>query len=180
MIDERLDEITELDKNVNRNDLIYRYKGETPDEKFDKYDNASNLIDKIKIGEIKLVETKNYQIKSKSNLDKTKKENNKKRSKKQKNALYNIDMLYKARNVNIKFYDDYSLITSEAKNKAKSEGKGLKILTPKQLLQRLPIALGQVKACINSENLLNEIRQIFYSMYQSKDINKKVYSDIIK
>ena len=89
-------------------------------------------------------------------------------------------MLYKARNVNIKFYDDYSLITSEAKNKAKSEGKGLKILTPKQLLQRLPIALGQVKACINSENLLNEIRQIFYSMYQSKDINKKVYSDIIK
>ena len=45
---------------------------------------------------------------------------------------------------------------------------GLKILTPKQLLQRLPIALAQVKAGNNSENLLNEIRQIIYSLYQSK------------
>ena len=51
-------------------------------------------------------------------------------------------MLYKARNEAIKFYDDYSLMPSKAKNKAKSEGKGLKILTPKQMLQRLPIALA--------------------------------------
>ena len=50
-------------------------------------------------------------------------------------------------------------MTSEAKNKAKNKGK-LKILTPKQLLQRLPIALAQVKAGNNSENFLNEIRQI--------------------
>ena len=48
--------------------------------------------------------------------------------------LYNIEMLYKARNKAIKFYDDYSLMASEAKNKTKNEGKGLKILTPKQLL----------------------------------------------
>ena len=47
-------------------------------------------------------------------------------------------------------------------------GTGLKILTPKQLLQRLPIALAQVKAGNNSENLLNEIRKIVYSLYQSK------------
>ena len=45
---------------------------------------------------------------------------------------------------------------------------GLKILTSKQLLQRLPIALAQVKAGNNSENLLNKIRQIVYSLYQSK------------
>ena len=49
-----------------------------------------------------------------------------------------------------------------------AKGKGLKILTPKQMLQRLPIALAQVKAGNNSENLLNEIRQIVYSLYQSK------------
>ena len=49
-------------------------------------------------------------------------------------------------------------MVSEAKNKARNEGKGLRILTPKQLLQRLPIALVQVKAGNNSENLLNEIR----------------------
>ena len=61
-----------------------------------------------------------------------------------------------------------------------TKGKGLKILTPKQMLQRLPIALAQVKADNNSESLLNEIRQIFYSLYQSKQITKKVYNNIIK
>ena len=49
----------------------------------------------------------------------------------------------------------------------------LKILTPKQMLQRLPIALEQVKAGNNSKSLLNEIRQIFYSLYHSKGITKK-------
>ena len=68
---------------------------------------------------------------------------------------------------------------SKAKTKA-TKGTGLKILTPKQMLQRLPIALAQVKAGTNSENLLNKIRQIVYSLYQSKQIIKKVYNDIIK
>ena len=45
---------------------------------------------------------------------------------------------------------------------------GPKIWTPKQMLQKLPIALAYVKADNNSEGLLNEIRQIFYSLYQSK------------
>ena len=77
-------------------------------------------------------------------------------------------MLYKARSQAIKFYDDYSLIASEGRNKVKNKtsGKGLKILSPKQFLQRLPIALAQVKAGNNSENVLNEIRQIVYSLYQ--------------
>ena len=60
----------------------------------------------------------------------------------------------------------------EAKLKA-TKGTGLKILIPKQMLQRLPIALVQVKAGNNSENLLNEIRQIIYSLHQSKEITKK-------
>ena len=71
-------------------------------------------------------------------------------------------MLSKARNEAIKFYYDYSLMKSEAK-----KGTGLKILTPKQMLQRLPIVIAQVKADNNSESLLNEIRQIIYSLYQS-------------
>ena len=49
----------------------------------------------------------------------------------------------------------------------------LKILTPNQMLKRLPIALAQVKAGNNSESLLNEIRQIFYFLYRSKEITKK-------
>ena len=61
-----------------------------------------------------------------------------------------------------------------------TEGKRLQILTPKQMLQRLPIALAQVKTGNNSENLLNEVTQIVYSLYQSKQITKKVYNNIIK
>ena len=68
---------------------------------------------------------------------------------------------------------------SEAKLKA-IEGTRLKIITSKQILQRLPIALAQVKAGNNSESLLNEIRQIVYSLYKSKQITKKVYNNIIK
>ena len=67
----------------------------------------------------------------------------------------------------------------EAKRLAK-QGTGLKMLTPKQMLQRLPIALAQIKAGNISKTLLNEIRQIVYSLYQSKEITKKVYSNIIK
>ena len=79
--------------------------------------------------------------------------------------------------------NDYSKIRSEAIYKTKhdkKEGKGLKILTPKQMLQRLPIALAQVKPGNNSESLLNEISQIVYSLYQSKQITKNVYKHIIE
>ena len=70
----------------------------------------------------------------------------------------------------------------------KSKGSGilntnhskLKILTPKQMLKRLPIALAQVKAGNNSENLLNEIRQMIYSLYQAKEITKNVYNNLMK
>ena len=62
----------------------------------------------------------------------------------------------------------------------KTEEKGLKILTTKQMLQRLPVALAQVKAGKNSENLLNEIRQIVYSLYRSKESTKKVYNNLMK
>ena len=58
-----------------------------------------------------------------------------------------------------------------------TKGKRLKILTPKQIIQRLPIALAQVKQGNTSENLLNETRQIIYSLYRAKEITKKVYSN---
>ena len=48
------------------------------------------------------------------------------------------------------------------------------------MLQRLPIAPAQVKAGNNSKNLLNEIRQIIYSLGQAKEITKKVYSNLMK
>ena len=90
-------------------------------------------------------------------------------------------MLYKAGNKSIKFDDDYSSMMSEAKAKVRAtKGTSLKILTPAQMLQRLSIALAQVKTGNNSESLLNEIRQIIYSLYQTKQITKKVYNNITK
>ena len=59
------------------------------------------------------------------------------------------------------------------------KGKGIKVLTPKQMLQRLPIALVQVKAGNRSENLPNAINQIIYSSYQENEITKRVYNNIM-
>ena len=99
----------------------------------------------------------------------------------QKKVLTNANILFNGRNSAIKFIEDYGSMIYEAKRLAKEEqeGKGLKILTPNQMLRRLPIALAQVKAGNNSDSLLNEIRQIVYSLYRSKEITKKVYNKII-
>ena len=90
-----------------------------------------------------------------------------------------------------KFFDSREIVLNAFESKIfsiKSKGSSLlntdhsklKILTFKQMLQRLPIALAQVKTGNNSEKLLNEIKQIVYSLYQSKEITKKVYNNIIK
>ena len=65
-------------------------------------------------------------------------------------------------------------------NKQNQEGQGLKILTPNQMLSRLPITLAQLKAGNNSEKLKNEIRQLLYSLYRSKNMTKQVYNNLIK
>ena len=99
---------------------------------------------------------------------------------KPKKHISKFNILYNARNDAIKFLEDYSSMILEAKKLAREQkGKGLKILTPNQMLKRLPIALAQVKAGNNSESLLNEIKQIVYSLYRSKEITKKVYNNII-
>ena len=80
----------------------------------------------------------------------------------------------------IKFIQGYGSMTLEARRLVQQKGTGLKILTPNQMLKRLPIALAQIKAGNNSESLLNKIRQIAYSLYRSKKITKKLYNNIIK
>ena len=114
LADKRLNEITELDKKVNLDDLPYKYKGNTPNEKFNTHDNALDLIHKIKNGEIKLADVKNNQNNFRLNLNEIRKGGRK--SKEQKNTIYNIEMLYKAQKEAINFFEDYSLMVSEAKN----------------------------------------------------------------
>ena len=82
--DERREKITDLDKKVNSDDLIYRYIGNTADVKFDKFDNALNIINKIQNGEINLADVKNNQEKFKSYIGEIKAGNKKHRSKEQK------------------------------------------------------------------------------------------------
>ena len=65
LVDERLEEITKLDKNVNQDDLIYRYKGPTADAKFNKFDNAFSFLNKLREGKISLADAKRI----KQNLD---------------------------------------------------------------------------------------------------------------
>ena len=95
-----------------------------------------------------------------------------KNQKSKKSTIYNIEMLYEVRKETIDFFDNYSSIVFEAKNKA-TKGTGLKILTPKQILQRLPIALAQIKAGNNSENLLNEVRKLFILCVNQKKSLKR-------
>ena len=111
---------------------------------------------------MKLEEAKKLQNVFKSNLNEISKGRYK--SEVQESVLKTIKLFYKSREVVIKLVNDYSSIKSEAKCKTKY-GQGLKILTPKQMLQRLPIALAQVKAGNTSENLFNDIKQIIYSLY---------------
>ena len=59
------------------------------------------------------------------------------------------------------------------------QGQGLKILTPSQMLSRLPISLVQLKAGNNSEKLKNEIRQLLYSLYRLKKPTKQLYKSLI-
>ena len=58
-------------------------------------------------------------------------------------------------------------------------GQGLKILTPDQMLNRLPISIAQLNAGNNSEKLKNEIRQLLYSLYRSKKLTKQIYKSLI-
>ena len=59
------------------------------------------------------------------------------------------------------------------------KGQGIKILTPNQMLNRLPIALAQLQAGNNSNKLKNEIRQLLYSLYRSKNMTKQVFKSLI-
>ena len=91
----------------------------------------------------------------------------------------NITSLVHGREMVLKAFQSGIFQVSKESQEGEGTNKMLKILTPNQMLKRLPIALAQVKAGNNSESLLNEIRQIVYSLYRSKEITKKVYNNII-
>ena len=131
-----------------------------------------NVLIKYKIVELDLMT--HYKKKLKELLKKNEVKLGRKTFQQEK-VITDLEMFYKSREEFFNFFRDYAKMMLDSGYKSKEDetkGTGLKVLTPIQILQRLPIALAQVKAGNNSENLLNEIRQIVYSLYQSKEITE--------
>ena len=165
--------MSELYDSVDYNNSNFEYVGPTKDVSFYEYMDSKELFNSIKSSQIKFSEVKNKQ---KEFLNKLSNTRIGRKTPEQYKTINNLEKFYNSRVVVINFFRDYTEMLSDASYNAKqneTKGTGLKILTPKQMLQRLPIALAQVKAGNNSEKLLNEIRQIIYSLYQSKEITKK-------
>ena len=156
--------MNKLYDSVDYNNLKFEHVSRAKDVSFYEYRDSKELFKAIRSSQIGFSEAKNKQ---KDFL----------------NKLTNIKNGKKTLEEVMNFFRDFTEMLSDANYKAKqneTKGKGLKILTLKQMLQRLPIALAQVKTGNNSKNLLNEIRQIIYSLYQPKEITKKVYNNLMK
>ena len=166
-----------MNNKTDYNNLKYVSVNNRTSYSFSELEDPLTFLNEIKKGETSLEEAKATQQNYLDYLNIIRKGN---KNAEQRKSLANINMLYNARNDAIKFIEDYGSMILEAKKLVREqEGTGLKILTPNQMLKRLPIALAQVKAGNNSESLLNEITQIVYSLYRSKEITKKVYNNII-
>ena len=139
-----------------------------------------HIFKSIHNGDITLEDIEQEQIELKRYLAYINQGNLKKKSEKEKKTADNIKNLHDSREKIIQLFNDYDKTMSRNIHDSEQKGTGLKILTPNQMLKRLPIALAQIKAGNNSESLLNEIRHIVYSLYRSKEITKKVYNNIIK
>ena len=172
--------MNKLYDSVDYNNLKFECVGTTEDVRFYEYKNSKELFNAIRDDKIGLSEAKNKQNDFLNKLTNTK---TGRKTLEQEKIINNLERFYVSRQEVINFFKEYTEMFSDANYRAKqneTKGTGLKILTPNQMLQRLPIALTQVKSGNNSENLLNEIRQIIYSLYQSKEITKKVYNNLIK
>ena len=164
---ERLEKIEELTEKDDYDDLKFIDQSSGNFTDFTRIKYPLDLLDDIRTNKITLEKAKHLQKVFNEYLKIIRVGNKSVEQKKRWQLLISFLM------------EEYSSMILEAKKQA-TKGTGLKILTPKQMLHRSPTALAQVKAGNNSESLLNEIRQIVYSLYQSKEITKKIYNNTIK
>ena len=174
LLNKRVDEIPKLSGEINYNKSIYYFAtpGIAPIN-FLK-------LEETRDGDKTVQEKEEDQKKLKSSLGELTLGNPKHKWEYQLHTIKNVQSIYDSRQKVIDLFNDNAQIRSVTIYNSKQGGTGLTILIPKQMLQRLPIDLAQVKAGNNSENLLNEIKQIVYLLYQSKESTKKVYNKIIK
>ena len=168
--------MNKLYDSVDYDNLKFEYVSRNKDVSFYGYRDSKDLFNAIKNSQIGFSEAKNKQNEFLNKLANIKIG---RKTLEQEKIIDNLEKFYFSRQEVINLFRDLSDANYKTKQN-ETKGKGLKILTPKQMLQRLFIVLAQVKAGNNSENLLNEIRQIIYSLYQSKEITKKVYNNLMK
>ena len=172
--------MTKLHDSVDYNNLKFEYMTINKDVSFYEYKDSKQLFNARRDGKIGFTAAKNKQDEFLNKLTNIKIG---RKTLEQEKIINNLERFYVSREEVINFFRYYTELLSDENYGAKqneTEGKEFKILTPKQMLRRLLIALAQVKAGINSENLLNEIIQIISSLYQSKEITKIVYSNLMK
>ena len=121
---------------------------------------------------ITLENVEKEQIQFRKDLGRIKQSDPRDKSPEEEKTINNIKNLYNLREITVQLFNDYTKNMSRDIYDSKQRTR-TKILTPKRMLQRLPIALAHIKAGNNSEGLLNEIMQIIYSLYHSKEITKK-------
>ena len=165
----------ELTEKIDDNNLVFTIISRGRKTNFSKKDDPLTFLNKIKKGEITKEEEKESQKDFINYLTMIRKGN---KTQEQEKTLKNLNILFNGRNDAIYFTEGYGSVILEAKRKAAEELKeqgrtGLKILTPKQMLQRLPIALARVKTGNNSQNLLNEIDKFSVLCINQKKLLKK-------
>ena len=150
LINKRKELMSELYDSVDYNNLKFEYVGSTKDVSFYEYKDSKELFNMIKNSQIKFSKAKNKQNEFLKKLNEVKMG---KKTIGQKEMINNLEKFYKSKEEVINLFRDYIEMLSDANydaRKNETEGTGLKILTPKQMLQRLQIALAQVKAGNNS------------------------------
>ena len=147
LADERMGKTQNLSNQINFNNLIYHFKGESGPKHFITFEGSLGFYKNIEDSYTSLEIAKENQ-KKKSDLNEIVREKWKYKSKEQKSAIKNIKNCYESQEKFIKLFNDYSKIASKAKYRS-IYGEGLNILTPRQMLQGLSIAPAQLKQLIH-------------------------------
>ena len=177
-----LDKIREIEKDVDRDKLIYEKNEYT--YSFKNFQTIKTFGREIYEGKTNIKKAGEYQanlLMEIMNFRKNTKPRSEEKKQEKEIVLQNLYNIFAGREKVLNAFKSKMFSTkSKGADILNLNHSELKIVTPKQILQRLPIALAQVKAGNNSEILLSEIRQIVCSLYQSKQITKKVYNNITK
>ena len=151
---QRLDEVKKREENINNKMFNYDFKYSSPSNIVSRLSNAKGELNKKQVYFI------NKQLTKIKNIVKNVSEDHKLKTKENENIINVIETILELNNKN-------------------QLGEGLKILTLDQMLSRLPITLAQLKAGNNSEKLINNIRQLLYSLHCSQKLTKKIYNQLI-